>query len=305
LEKYARFPIATYSDLNQPRLLLVSVDVLEGSVVRFDSYPKADGSRRSEYGEKMKLKDSDKMQYEYTIPYDDGVISDHAIASGSVPINYDYSKIVANKLTIDDRGNRRIENVQRYFWDGGITTNTPLRELIQAHKDYWQDVKGNGTKDAAIPDLDVYIIDVWPTKEKSIPMDHDGVMDRNYDLLLNDKTDYDEKVADIVSDYIKFVSNVRDVAVEAIDGLSDANKKKDLLAKLESISKTNAKSSHRSGESRIYEDLIKGRFDINVTRIERISNIDNDISNKLFDYSADTIRQLIKDGYGDAISALK
>jgi hypothetical protein len=95
-------------------------------------------------------------------------------------------------------------------------------------------------------------------------MDHDCVMDRNYDLLLNDKTDYDKKVADIVSDYIKFVSNVRDVAVEAIDGLSDANKKKDLLAKLESISKTKAKSSHRSGESRIYEDLIKGRFDINV-----------------------------------------
>ena len=48
------------------------------------------------------------------------------------------------------------------FWDGGIASNTPLRELIQAHKDYWQDVKGV----AKIPDLDVYIVDVWPTEAK-------------------------------------------------------------------------------------------------------------------------------------------
>jgi acylphosphatase len=102
-------------------------------------------------------------------------------------------------------------------------------------------------------------------------MDHDGVMDRKYDLLLNDKTDYDEKVADVVCHCINFVSNVRDVAVEAVYATTDPNRKKDLLAKLESISKTKAKSSHRSGESRIYEDLIKGIFDINVTRIVRTS----------------------------------
>ena len=47
----------------------------------------------------------------------------------------------------------------------------------------------------------------------------------------------------------------------------------------------------------IYQDLIKGRFEINVIRIERTSNIDNDISNKLFDYSTDTIKQLTSDGF--------
>jgi hypothetical protein len=40
LAKYAKFPIATNLDQNQPRLLLVSVDVQEGAVVTFDSYPK-------------------------------------------------------------------------------------------------------------------------------------------------------------------------------------------------------------------------------------------------------------------------
>jgi hypothetical protein len=303
------FPIATSSNLNQPRLLLVSVDVLEGAVVTFDSYPKLDGTRKSEYGEYIKLNENGNnggnWQYEYEIPYENGIVSDYAIASGSVPINYDYSKIVANKLTIDNQGNKRIENVQRYFWDGGIASNTPLRELIQAHKDYWLDVKGKGKDDAIIPDLDVYIVDVWPAKENNIPIDRDSVVDRNYDLLLSDKTAYDEKVAYIVSDYINFVSKIRELAVEAIDGIGDVNKKKNLQTRLESISQIEAKSSHRSGKPRIYQDLIKGRFDIHVIRIERTSNINNDISNKLFDYSADTIKQLTRDGYADAMKILK
>jgi predicted acylesterase/phospholipase RssA len=306
LEKYAKFPIKTSSDQNQPRLLLVSVDVLEGAVVTFDSYPKVGGIRKSEYGDYIELKENgnkggdDKWQYQFEISYQDGIVSDHAIASGSVPINYDYSKLMANKLTVDDQGNKKIENAERCFWDGGIASNTPLRELIQAHKDYWQDVKGV----ARIPDLDVYIVDVWPTKQNNIPVDHDGVVDRNFELLLSDKTAYDEKVADIVSDYINFVSELRDLAVEAIDGIGNANKKKDLLNKLDSIYKTKAKTSHRSGDPREYQDLIKGRFEINVIRIERTSNIDNDISNKLFDYSADTIKQLTSDGFEDAMEIL-
>ncbi len=78
---------------------------------------------------------------------------------------------MANRSIVDSQGNKRTENIQRYFWDGGIASNTPLRELIQSHKDYWLDVKGKGKDDAIIPDLDVYIVDVWPTKDTIIPMD--------------------------------------------------------------------------------------------------------------------------------------
>jgi NTE family protein len=302
LQKFAKFPIATSSDLKQPRLLLVSVDVLEGAAVTFDSYPKADDNRKTEYGENIKLVDVDdnnndsKRQYEYTIPYNDGIKLDYAIASGSVPINYDYAKIEANKLTIDNQGNKIIEKIQRYFWDGGIASNTPLRELIQSHKDYWLGVIGKGKeeKDVPIPDLDIYIVDVWPTKEKNIPIDHDGVMDRNYDLLLNDKTDYDEKVANIVSDYVKLVKDL----------IGLAKSKNISRTEIDGILSQPAKSSHRTGQRRTYNDLIQGRFDVNIKRIERISDIDNDISNKLFDYSADTINQLIRDGYHDALKKI-
>jgi NTE family protein len=238
LERYAKFPIATSSHLNQPRLLLVSVDVLEGAVVTFDSYPKVGGKRKSEYGDYIKLKENgnkggdDKWHYQFEIPYEDGIVSDYAIASGSVPINYDYSKLMANKLTVDSQGNKSIENVERYFWDGGIASNTPLRELIQAHKDYWLDVKGM----AKIPDLDVYIADVWPTKQNNIAVDHDGVVDRNFELLLSDKTAYDEKVTDIVSDYINLVEKFIDLAQRHKIQKSEVD---DIL------SKTTKKSKHR------------------------------------------------------------
>jgi NTE family protein len=57
IEKYAKFPISTtFEDKkndehhHEPRLLVFSVDVAEGVTVTFDSYPKANGSRKSEYG---------------------------------------------------------------------------------------------------------------------------------------------------------------------------------------------------------------------------------------------------------------
>jgi len=296
LESFGKFPIATSFNENQPRLLLVSVDVQEGAVVTFDSYPKNEqGTRReSGYGEFVipENKDPKRGHYKYTISYPSGISSDYAMASGSVPINYSYSNIdeVDKLKTIDNQGNVTFDKTPRYFWDGGILSNTPLRELIQSHKDYWFSVVGNERDDAVVPDLDVYIVDVWTTKEESIPWDHDAVLDRKEDLLLNDKTDYDEKTANIVSDYISLVEKFIDLAQRhkiqksEIDGI---------------LSKPTMRSKHRSGDYRHYKDLINGRFDVNVKRIERKQNVELDISSKMLDYSTDTIRQLMEDGYYD------
>lgn len=45
-----------------------------------------------------------------------------------------------------------------------------------------------------IPDLEVYIINVWPSKEENLPSDYDGVKDRYNDIRYNDKTKYDQTV---------------------------------------------------------------------------------------------------------------
>nr|MDQ3977246.1 hypothetical protein [Thermoproteota archaeon] len=54
-------------------------------------------------------------------------------------------------------------------------------------------------------------------------------------------------------------------------------------------------------QSRKYKDIVEGRFDIaEIIRIER-KNDENTISDKIFDFSSGTIKQLIKDGYEDTI----
>lgn len=47
--------------------------------------------------------------------------------------------------------------------------------------------------------------------------------------------------------------------------------------------------------------MIDDRFEINVKRIERTRGVENDIYNKMLDYSKDTVYQLIDDGYNDTI----
>lgn len=110
IEKYAKFPISTDYKNNQPRLLVCSVDVAEGKTVIFDSYPKADGSRKSEYGNY-----SNESGYEYVVNYNDGINIDHVMASGALPEFYNYAKVtiqsaasqeIHDPTSFDDKRNR-------------------------------------------------------------------------------------------------------------------------------------------------------------------------------------------------------
>ena len=88
LERFAKFPIATTKEGDQPRLLLVAVDVADGIPVTFDSYPKEDGTRKTEYGKFLSHKGKE-IGFEHVVQYDKGITSDHVIASGSFPVNFD------------------------------------------------------------------------------------------------------------------------------------------------------------------------------------------------------------------------
>ena len=99
IKQYVKFPIATSffpREKPQPRLLMVSVDVITGAIVTFDSYEKDEnGTRSSEFEdyakEDKKEKNGDKEKI--TMTYRDGIEADHVIASSSVPINYDYAEV--------------------------------------------------------------------------------------------------------------------------------------------------------------------------------------------------------------------
>jgi NTE family protein len=117
IQHFADFPISTSFDENQPRLLVAAVDIAEAETVIFDSYKKADNSRKSEYGRYVNGK------HEHVIKYP-GIMINHVMASGTIPEFYDSQQIDG-----------------RNFWDSGILNNTPFRELVQSHQDYWKNVE--------------------------------------------------------------------------------------------------------------------------------------------------------------------
>ena len=303
LNKAIRFPIGTSHDKNEPRLLAIAVDVEKGETVTFDSYKKDSGTstRRSEYGGYKPGTDIKDDTHKRIIKYDDGIMVEHIMASASVPEHYDYTlvpkeydytKTEEEKLV--DIQNYNLENYSR-FWDGGLLSNTPLRELITSHQDYWkpkpvEPITETDNEDT-IPDLEVYIIDVWPSVDGyPVPSDLDGIRNRKNDLTYQDVTPYDVKVATIVSDYYNLTKELRNLA----------RKNKIPEQEITKILKIKGKSLHRDGEPREYGSLLKDRFDITkVIRIERSAD-ENDIANKWCDFSLGTVSNLFEQGINDA-----
>jgi NTE family protein len=293
LERFVKFPIATAQEANQPRLLLVAVDVAEGLPVTFDSYPNEDGSRKTDYGRFLR-KDGKDPLYQYTIRYDDGITADHVIASGSFPVNFDYRRILVEhnhtEITSTVPENEPTKEI-RYFWDGGLMTNTPLMQLVLKHRWYWY--KTRGLKDK-VPKLAICIVNLHPKRQEEIPQDRDGVVNRNNDITFSDRSSLEETMLVLISDYVDLVkklikaSTENGVKKEIIDQV--LNEKTDNPNFLPTIQK--------------YSDMMAGRFQIDeIIRINR-KNDEHTISNKIFDFSAKTINLLLQHGYDDASKEL-
>jgi NTE family protein len=316
LEKFAKFPISTSFENDEPRLLLVAVDVQDLTPVVFDSYEKEDGTRKSEYGRygKVKFGHSDKDQentegFEHVIRYDDGIKADFVLASCSVPVNYDYTRLNVESRVLagggqgdsaDTGDNSRPSspssngnNSLRSFWDGGLLANTPLRQTILAHRDYWLRVR---KLEENIPRLRYGIINLHPAKQDYLPSDYDGVVDRKNDIIFHDRTQFDENVAVIISDFISLAKSLIKLAEE--NGAS-----KEALRK---ILKEETKSVYlATGKHWRFEELLKGNVDVDfVVRLDR-KNDSHTISNKTFDFSKTTIQHLIQDGYRETKEQMK
>jgi NTE family protein len=308
-------PLRTYfesehSRFPEPRLLIASVDIQEGETVIFDSYEKDPGNWKSEYGRQGKEYDKNRVNedaYEHVISYDKGIDVEHIMASLSVPLHYTHTELWAQE--------RASYDPIRRFWDGQLLSNTPLRELISEHKKFWENQIRTKTKtdtkklfeinaeefseilwqgknnEITVPSLEIYIVNLWPTKEKDFPQyNHDLLLDRKNDITSHDKTEYDRKVGMLVTDYTDLAHKLIDLA------------KKNGVAKeaIMQILEERARTSQRTGDERKYLDLIKARFEITKTVIiERVDDEDS-VSDKWLDLSHLTIDQMICRGYQEA-----
>ena len=206
-------------------------------------------------------------------------------------------------VTLEDKQSGK----KRTFWDGGVLSNTPLRELIDKHKEYWEneiseerlwDVtkEKNREKGLKIPALDVYIADVWPAKLKDdpVPSDNDFVASRKTDLILLDKTEYEESVTKMITQYMHLTEEL----ISVLKDTDKADKIKSILGKYIIDSTLNTKNV------KTYRDLLKGNFDIDrVMRIERKDDLYS-VGYAMEDFSARTMNQLLELGKHDTLDKL-
>jgi NTE family protein len=301
LSKFVDFPIKTSLDRGQPRLILTSVDIEDfTSPVVFDSYEKLHKAptkqKRTMDSEKGELNDNNegdsggKWYSEYGNPesrhivFYDGIGPDQVLASALGKYSMDHPHIQdTNTGTI------------RQLWDGGYLSNTPLRELLTAHKKYWMEyLRDDRSGDVLItrtPELEVYIINLHPLTPKGIPQDKDLVDDRENDIFFHDRTSYDEQVAYAFTDFVNMTRDLIELARS--NGLSN---------KVDAILDRKAKTIARVGEYRFTtnRDLFLGKPRISkVWRIDRLESTDATFG-KVTDFTPSTIRKLIQAGQIDA-----
>ena len=295
LSEFIDFPIKTSLEKGQPRLLLTSVDIQDYTTpVVFDSYEKlhdAPVNRNSKTKEEGHKKGNGRRYSEYGnsekrhIVFYDGIGPDQVLASA-------LGKYAIDHPHIEDS----ITGTMRQLWDGGYLSNTPLRELLTAHRNYWMEYlrKNRGNKNQPFiqaPELEVYIINLHPLAPKDIPQDKDLIDDRESDILFHDRTTYDEQVAYAFTDFVDMTSELVELA--SSNGLSK---------NVEEILEKKAKSISRVGEYRFttYRDLFLGKPRISkVWRIDRLESTDATFG-KITDFTPSTIRKLIESGQIDA-----
>jgi uncharacterized lipoprotein YajG len=103
---------------------------------------------------------------------------------------------------------------------------------------------------------------------------------------------FDERMAIMITDYVNIIKN--------LIKLAEDNKIRNAL--VDNVLQQRAISRNfMTGKHFTYGDLIQGMVSVDlVVRVERKNDI-NTIANKTFDFSNTTIRQLINDGYEEAL----
>src|SRR5687767_1939715 len=221
IEKFVKFPIATTYEKGEPRLLVVSVDATEGATVTFDSYEKGkdlngkDIRKTVYYGQSSQ---EEKQQQPIVIEYNDGIKIQHVMASATLPEFYEYEEISGHK-----------------FWDGGLLSITPIRELIQAHKDFWEykldskELENSILEEASfnVPNLELYMVNLWHSDDDDVaPSDPDGMTERLRDIKLHDQ--YYLKESILLTHYIHLIEKLIQLGISKYNNNNNYELKNDI-----------------------------------------------------------------------------
>jgi NTE family protein len=166
-------------------------------------------------------------------------------------------------------GIRWTEKDGRYLWDGALLSNTPLREVIDA---------------SPKKDKKVYIVNLFPHVQEDLPQNMIDVWHRARDIMHTDRTDNNVRMSKVISRYLLLMREMHDI-------ISNASLSEDLRERFLKIEK----EYHKLADYR-------GAIIDQITKIERSEDVHYILEDA--DFSAATIKKLIKQGEEDAEKAL-
>ncbi|RMF29778.1 MAG: patatin-like phospholipase family protein, partial [Candidatus Nitrosothermus koennekii] len=118
-----------------------------------------------------------------------------SVAFDSNSIRLDMDHILAS-AAFPFYGIKWINKDNRYFWDGSLLSNTPLREVINA-----------SPKESK----NVYIVNLFPRVHDTIPTNLFEVWHRARDIMHTDKTKHNIKMSRVISKYLKVMHDMHDL----------------------------------------------------------------------------------------------
>jgi NTE family protein len=158
----------------------------------------------------------------------------------------------------------------RSYWDGGLWSNTPLRDALQ--------VLQNRALLSPDETYAVYIIDVFPTYGR-LPQNLWELQGRVNEIAFGDKTDFDHKMSDKLTDHLSFVEKIDKLATG-----TDGELQKTIKAERQRL-------------------LSERRAPLRITPIRREALPNERISGGI-DFSPERITALRKQGFANAIASL-
>ena len=138
-----------------------------------------------------------------------------------------------------------------------------------------------------MPDLELYLINLWHSYDNnSVPSDPDGISERHMDIKLHDQYYVNESI--LITHYIHLIKKLLQLK---------NNKEYELKNKINEILEDYTTSRYTTEKPNKYLDLIKTQFEIaKLEIIERRDDI-HTIAGKVGDFTSETIKKLIKEGY--------
>jgi NTE family protein len=164
----------------------------------------------------------------------------------------------------------------RHFWDGGLSSNTPLREALNTLQ------QSNTALGSLSDEYHVFIVSLFP-RESVLPKTNWELWSRINQITFGDKTEFEQKATDVMNSYLLFVKTALGVAAQELPAVSPLRQ----LVEQE---------AHK----------LKGqkRMRLDITRIQRQARPEELISREI-DFSPRQIEALISQGYRDACDELK